>query len=747
VERKLAAILAADVAGYSRLMGADEVGTLDALKAHLSELVLPRIAEHGGRVVKTTGDGLLAEFASVVAAVQCALVVQRGMIDRNAAVPTDRRLEFRIGINLGDVVVEGDDLFGDGVNVAARVESMARPGGICLSRAARDQVRDKLPVQFEDVGEQILKNIARPVRLFHLVDAPAAAGTKIGGRPAARGPSPRWLALFAAAAAILAVAGAIVWMAPWQLARTPPPSAPAAIVVPGKTSIAVLPFANMSGEKEQDYFADGLTEDLIAQLSRISKLFVIARSSVLPYKGAPAKPQEVGRSLGVRYILNGSVRKSGTRLRISAQLVDTESAQELWANQYDREMSDIFALQDEVIGRIVAALAVKLTDFERKQIARIPTGNLEAYDYYLRAETEGYYNTDFDSTGRALALYAKAIQLDPNFAEAQAGYARAAVEIFRLGNDYLMPVAMARKRAYEAAGRALSLDPGNARAYTVLAILQLGDRRHADAIESARKAVDLNPSDAEARANLGVILAYSGQPTEALTATEQALQLNPAPPVGFQWLAGMVFFDTRQYNRAIETLESVTKAWPSAEGAHVYLAAAYAQVGRLEAAQREVAAIGNVPYANLANYRLLYDYYKRDEDLQHFLDGLKAAGVPEWPFGFAGRPQDRVTGVALRELVLGRTWMGRTMVKPQVGMPFMQQVDSEGRVAYRGTSSFLTGTAQVEDDEVCMRFDGYFRDRWQCGYVYRNDAAATGGAKEDYIYVSPDGLRYFSPKA
>ena len=327
-ERKLAAILAVDVAGYSRLMSHDEEGTLRRLKAHLGDLVEPQIAAHRGRIVKRTGDGLLVDFASAVEAVRCAIAIQSGMVDRNRATPEDSRIEFRIGINLGDVIIEGEDLYGDGVNIAARLEGIAEPGAIFVSRAVRDSVRDKLEVALEDLGEQSLKNIARPVRVFRIGRT---------GAPPVASPSP----------------------------------------TPDKPSLAVLPFANMSGDAEQEYFSDGMTEDLITDLSKVSALFVIARNSSFAYKGKAVKVQEIGRELGVRFVLEGSIRKVGNRVRVTAQLVDAGSGGHLWADRFDRDLTDIFATQDEVVQKIVSALAVKLTRGEERRLRRGGTRNVE----------------------------------------------------------------------------------------------------------------------------------------------------------------------------------------------------------------------------------------------------------------------------------------------------------------------------------------------------------------------------------
>jgi adenylate cyclase len=746
LERRLAAILAADVAGYSRMMEADEAGTLARLKGHMADLFRPKIAAHRGTVVKTTGDGFLAEFASVVAAVECAVEIQRAMAGADTDAPHDQRIRFRIGINIGDIILDDGDIFGDGVNIAARLEGLADPGGICVHRDVRSQVRNRLPLAFEDMGEVEVKNIARPLRVYKIVldgAAPASA-------PAKRSPTSRPSGIQAAMGGlvlvlILASAGA-GWMI-WGPRSGNGATSPTVSVPADKPSIAVLPFANMSNETEQQYFADGLTEDLTTRLSGVSGLFVIARNSVMSYAGKTPKPQEVGRDLGVRYVLDGSVRKSGDRVRINANLVETENAQQVWADQYDRELTDIFTLQDEVIGHIVQELSIELTAVEEKKIGRVPTANLEAYDYYLRAETEGYYRQNERTYGRALGFYAKAIQLDPKFADAYAGYARVAVEVWRNNADQALPAPVARKRAYDAAGRALELDPANARAHTVLAFLQLSDGRHDEAITSGKRAVELNPNDAEAYANLGLVFSYAGRHDEAIAAIDNAMRLNPVAPPGLKLLAGIVFFNAQQYGRAIAEFGPVVPVWPDAETLHEYLSASYALNGDVERARREVKAWPQIPQYNLAQYRVAYaDQYKLKADLERFLKGLAEAGVPPWPLGFEGNPQDRITGESLRALVLGKTWDGYTPLGGEKRTPFTLQVDTKSRVAYRGASTFLTGESRVEGGQICMRFEGYYKGAWLCGEVFR-DSAATTGAGDGYVYVLPDGLRYFSVKS
>src|SRR5215468_4198919 len=374
VERRLAAILAVDVAGYSRLMGEDEDGTLAALRAVRRELGDPKIAEHRGRIVKTTGDGLLVEFASVVKAVRCAVEVQRETIARNAAVPAERRIEFRMGINLGDIIIEDGDIFGDGVNIAARLEALAEPGGICLSAAAHEQVRDRLDIAFDDLGEQQVKNIARPVRTYGV-----ALGASSRAAPPVRAPLP----------------------------------------LPDKPSIAVLPFQNMSGDAEQEYFVDGMVEEITTAIARLPWVFVIARNSAFTYKGKPVDVKQVAQELGVRYLLEGSVRKAGNRVRITGQLIDTTTGAHIWADRFDGALDDIFALQDQVASSVAGAIEPKLRQSEIERASRKPTANLTAYDLYLRALAQSYRYTEEGLT-KAVALARQALAIDPTYTPAAA---------------------------------------------------------------------------------------------------------------------------------------------------------------------------------------------------------------------------------------------------------------------------------------------------------------------------------------
>lgn len=731
MERRLAAILIADVVGYSRLSRIDEENTRIRFHADFTEVFEPQIAGHHGRLVKTMGDGLLVEFHSVVDALRCAVEVQRQMTRRNAGIPPERRLDFRIGVNLGDIIVEGDDIHGDGVNIAARLEPLAEPGGIAISGSAYDQVRTKLAVGFVSLGEQKVKNIPEPVRVYRVVLDPAAAGKTVAA-PGRRG---TWLAA-AAAAAILA--GAVLWWQPWTLVWPEAPPQRIAYPLPDKPSVAVLPFINVSGDQTQDHLARGLTDDLITELSKVSGLFVIARHSVLAMRTSEATIQDVASELGVHYVLEGSLQRADSRLRINVKLIDAMTGHSLWAERYDRQYRDLFAVQDDVIGKITSALEVKLSQSEQDRLSRIPTDNLEAYDNYLRAEQEGLIYSDVNTYRRTLSFYQKAIDLDPRFADAHAGIARVAVDVWRNDYNFLWSAAVARKIAYDAAGEALKLDPNNARAHTVLALLQLVDGRATEALDSANRAVDAQPSDAEAYGNLALILAHTGNHQRAITEMQRALRLDPSPPPSFQLLAGVVFYTARDNERAIPLIEAASDALPDAEPAREYLAAAYAHRGDAARAAEEAGRLKALfPEANITYYSYLYDYWNK-EDLAHHLSGLKAAGMPEWPFGFAGSMADRLVETDLASLTADKTWIG----KHKNDTEFIQAFDRAGKTAYRTANTSITGVAEIRGDQLCEKIGGYFLDRMVCGYVYRN---TTGEHTDmDYVHVTPQALKFFS---
>lgn len=745
MERRLAAVLAFDMVGYSRLTGVNEQHTLATFRRHRSDIFNPRAAQYHGRVAAFVGDGAMMEFASVVDSVCFAVEVQLALRGENSGIPEDRQYRYRIGINIGDIVHENGDIYGDGVNVAKRTEELADPGGICLSGTAFAQVKGKLDLTFECLGEKHVKNIADPITMYRVrLDEKAEAlvtpvvqevppAQPTSGVPA-DGPSRRVLVATSLSVLLLASAGTLFWWQPWAPSMVERIAYP----LPDKPSIAVLPFINVSNDTEHDHLAEGLTDDLITELSKVSGLFVIARHSVFALQNSADKIQEIAAELGVHFVLEGTLQRAGSRLRINVKLIDALTGLSMWAERYDREYADIFAVQDEVIGKIISALAVKLSDGERDHLARIPTANLEAYDYYLRAEHEGFLYSDVETYRRTLSFYQKAIDLDPTFAEAHAGIARVAVDVWRNDYNFLWSAAVARKIAYDAAGQALKYDPDNARAHTVLALLQLVDGRQAEAIDAANRAVELQPNDAEAFCNLALILAQTGRHDQALAALEKSLRLEPKPPPTFKLLAGVVYYMGRDNERAVPMLAAAADALPKAEPAHEYLAAAYAQRGETQRGRQETAKLLELfPDSNLTYYSYLYDYWTEEDRLYH-LAGLGKAGVPEWPFGFNGQQDDRLGAADLAKLVDDKTWIG----KHKNGTDFIQYFGKGGNTAYRSANTNITGVFEIHDDSLCEKFEGYFLDRLACGYVYRNTGTEEPGMA--YVHATPMSLKFFS---
>lgn len=734
MERRLAAVLIADVVGYSRLSEIDEERTRAQFHSDAEDIFFPAIEANKGRLVKTVGDGLLVEFHSVVDALRCALDVQVQKAERNASVPPDQQMKFRIGINLGDIIVEGEDIHGDGVNIADRIQALAEPGGIAVSGSTYDQLKSKLPVGYLSLGRRRVKGISEPIRVYRVLLQPAAAGKTI----ASRGRWWPWAYVATVLICGLLLASMIYWWQPWSPLLPQGTVGRFAYPLPDKPSVAVLPFINVSGDATHDHLAEGLTDDLITELSKVSGLFVIARHSVFAVRDTSGTIQDVAAELGVQYVLEGTLQRDGGRLRINVKLIEAMTGLSLWAEKYDRKYADLFAVQDDVIGKIISALAVKLSQGERTQLARIPTDNLEAYDYYMRAEHEGFIYGDVATYRRTLSFYQKAIDLDPGFANAHAGIARVAVDVWRNDYNFLWSAAIARKIAYDAAGQALKLDPNNARAHAVLALLQWVDGRETEALESARTAIAAQPNDAEAYGNLALILVHTGSREQAITEIERALRLDPSPAAGFQLLAGIVFYTAREYRRAIPLIEAALADLPRAEPAREYLAAAYAsEEDQTHAAQEVGKLLELFPESNLTYYSYLYDYW-RDDDLDRHLAALKAAGVPQWPFNFQGKDADRIKGTDLRDLIDNRTWVGRH----KNGTEFMQYFDRAGKTAYRSTNTNITGIVEIQGDSLCEKFDGYFLDRLVCGQVFRNtDPAARNDA---YVHVTPRSLQFFS---
>ena len=592
--RKLAAILVADVVGYSRLTGAEEERTLARLRTLRSDLLDPAISVHHGRVVKRTGDGAIVEFRSVVDALRCAVEVQEGMTERNSGLPQERRLEFRIGVHLGDVVEEGDgDLMGDGVNIAARLQSVAKPSGICLSEDAYRQVKARVDLAVNDLGLMQLKNIAEPMRVF-AIDAGADALSKSGLR-----------------------AG-----------TTPADPAPSALAWPDKPSVAVLPFSNMSNDPEQEFIADGVADDVITALSRYPSLFVIARNSSFTYKGRTVDVKQVGRELGVRYVLEGSLRRSDDRVRITAQLVEAENGRHVWAERYDRVLTDIFALQDEIADAVTTAIAPAIADAERQRAMRRAPSRLDAWGAYQRGLWHLAKATAEDNT-RAQQCFHDAISLDPKFAN---GYIGAAVTLWQDAIFFFRsPFIDALRSALDMARRAVELDDGNADAHASLSVglTHVGDSE--GALIEAERALALSPNLANAHRALGTALIYSGRPKEGLKAMAIAARLDPRSPI-WAWEMDRVavgHYFASEYEAAVAEARRVIRARPDFPHVYRWLAAALGQLGRATEAEQALERLRAIAPASLDLVVRNRAPYHRPEDYEHMLEGLRKAGWTE----------------------------------------------------------------------------------------------------------------------
>ena len=581
LQRRLAAIMSADVVGYSRLMGTDEAGTLSRLNTLRRELIDPAIAAHSGRIVKLMGDGALVEFASAVDAVTCAVEIQRQLREREAGSSEANPIRFRMGINVGDIIIEGDDILGDSVNIAARIEGIAEPGGISISEDAWRQVQGKVAANFVDVGEQSLKNIARPVRVYRMDLAPKLAA-------ASKAPSP-----------------------------TP--------VLPDKPSIAVLAFNNMSGDPEQEYFSDGISEDIITDLSKLSELHVIARNSSFTYKGKPVDVMQVGRDLRVRYVLEGSVRKAGNRVRVTGQLIDTESGAHIWADRFDRDLNDIFAVQDELTQEIISALKVKLTPEKKDRLARKNTIDQEAYDLFLRGRERAWLNTRSGNI-EARNLLGRAVTINPDFAAAHAFIG------FTHVNDYINGWAEIPERSLqiglEIAERAVQMDETEPQGHYALAVALYFHRQLDRALAEARRSVALAPNFAQGHQTIARILTFSGDANGAINTLDAYMRLDPLYPDMLLYFLAEARFSLGQFDEAVMALKQRHQRNPNSATSYALLASCYGHLGRIaesRAAWAEVIRIS--PNFSLERQRRILPF-KNPDDFERRVEGMRKAGIP-----------------------------------------------------------------------------------------------------------------------
>jgi len=584
LKRKLTTILSADVQGYSRLMGEDEEGTIRILKAYM-EVIKGFIQQHRGRLVATGGDSVLAEFASVVDAVRCAVVIQEELKERNRKVPGDQRMEFRIGINLGDVVEEDNTILGDGVNIAARVQSLAEAGGICITGTAYDQVKNKLAFGYEYVGEQTVKNIKEPVRIYRVLMEPGvqmpAGGVEVASKEKMAFP------------------------------------------LPEKPSIAVLPFINMSKDPEQEYFSDGMTKEIITALSKVPNLFVIARNSTFTYKGKPVKAKQVSEELGVRFVLEGSVQKSGNRVRITAQLIDALSGHHLWAERYDRDLKDIFALQDEITMKVITALQVELTAGEMAGVIAKGTKNIDAFIKYLRAFELSNRLTK-DGNAQARKILEEAVVLDPEYPRLYMGLAFA--NIYDVWHSTTESPDQSLDQAFELAQKAISLDDSNAAAYSLLGTIYAMKRQYDQAIAKGKRAISLDPNSADNFMQLGWILNWAGRAEEAILYIQNAIRLNPLPPSSYFVNLAVAYRDSGQYEKAIEVSKRALQREPNSQFPYIHMAISYIRLGREEEARAAAADILRIiPEFSLERYAKILPFSQPVAD--RVVEDLRKAGL------------------------------------------------------------------------------------------------------------------------
>jgi adenylate cyclase len=741
MERRLAAVLIADVVGYVRLSQVDEEGTRARFQADLNEVFAPAIATHHGRLVKTMGDALLVEFHSVVDAVRCAVEVQRLKVERNAGAPAAAQLVYRIGINLGDVIVEGEDIHGDGVNIADRLQELADPGGITVSGTAYDQFKTKVEVGYAYLGEQRVKHVADPVRVYRVLIDPAAAGRTIH-TAASRWRSWRRPAL-AAALAIVVGGGGVAW----ALLRESRIEAAAvermALPLPDKPSIVVLPFTNMSGDPQQDYFADGMTEDLTTDLSRLAGLFVISRNTAFTYKGKAVKPAQVAEELGVRFILEGSVRRDGDQIRINAQLIDAVSGGHQWADRYDGSAADIFALQDKVTSAIVDALALRITDAEQLALGRQETSVPAAYDAFLQG-WEHYRRTTPQDYKAAIPLLEEAVRLDPDYAQA---YGTLAMVYYRTASRDWYPAlgitgleAQVRAKEYlEAAQKRPT-----AISHQVAGLMLLDGGSPSAALAEFKEAIAVEPGDSWSYVHMGLGPTAVGRPSEGITHISTAMRLDPHPPPFFLAYLGFAQFCAGKLDDAVASLESATKLNPDYEFAFALLTATAGSLGRSQEARSAGARYDEIlvqhGFIPVTIETVPGMYVQRTPCHRSLKQGLRLAGVPEFLFDGEFAKQNTLTADVARSLSFGHQLKGRHL---WTGKDYAASIAPDGAANFSGDwGSIIPGEGVVafEGSDFCYNWHG---GRKFCGTMLRNPGG-TSANQNEFIWFTGNGTFTFS---
>ena len=763
---KLIAILSADVKGYNRLLVGDEEGTRRTLSVY-NELIGSLLQRSRGRVVGPGGDRVLAEFASVVDAVQCAIEIQKELKIRNADVPENRRMEFRIGINFGQVIEEGKDVYGEGIDIAVHISSLAEPGSICITEVVYDQIQNKLPLAYEYLGEQGVKNIAGPVRIYRIRMEPKASASRVNKWKETGLKYWRQTPTVLKALATLVIALNAAWqlysrvLSPGEVAppqkvlssssekssTTPKvevdPKEKAAFSLPDKPSIAVLPFVNLSGDKEQEYFSDGMTEDLITDLSKISGLFVIARNSTFTYKGKPVKVKQVAEELGVRYVLEGSIRRAGEQVRINAQLIDGPTGHHLWAERYDGNMRDVFALQDKICQKIVSALAVKLTGSEKELVAQKGTRNVAAYDAFLRGYGHYLRFTPEDSA-KAVASFKKAIELDPNYGRAyaalSAGYYDATISSAVLkGLGVSWQEALARSIQY------LQKAPKDPITHYVKSRMYVLRRQHQEAISEMERALALDSNDPACHLHMGYVLSMAGRPKDGVDFLKRGMRLDPHSPSRYLANLGVAYFCMGELEEAVGLFEKAMRLNPeSAPTWARWLASFYGLLGRDQEARAALETNkkvwGNRPFS--LRIFMYYRPFKERAVADRYAEGLLKAGISEKLSDYLPAfKENQLSGEEIKKLLFGSTITGIS----GDGRQWWIDRQKNGEFTSRGPEPIFsdTGKSRIEGDMFCSRHQKSFGGVEFCGTVFRYPAGTPEG-KDEYFWCSDFGFSTFS---
>jgi TolB-like protein/class 3 adenylate cyclase/Flp pilus assembly protein TadD len=751
VERRLTTILAADVVGYTRLMAADEAGTLTSLKAIRRELFEPKTTEHHGRVVKLMGDGTLMEFGSVVDAVNFAVDLQRAMAGRNVDVPEDRQVTYRIGINIGDIIVEGDDLYGDGVNVAARLEGLAEPGGICVARNVVNQVKGKVDLGFEDLGEREVKNIPNPVQVFKvLLDSPAMEHVAVSAPAAKR--SWRWPMAATGIVALVIAAGLALWQRPWEPREELASETNMAFPLPDKPSIAVLPFNNISDDASQEYFADGITEDLITDLSRVSGLFVIARTSSFSYKGQQVKVRQVAEELGVRYVLEGSVRRAGEQVRINAQLIDATTGGHLWAERFDGTLADVFAFQDQVTKRIVDALALQLTPREAQKVGDVGTDNVAAHDAYLLGLSYYYRRTPEDNA-TARIHFEKAIELDPDYSAAYTALAKVYVKAVSRMSVYAEKLGIWWRAGFARALKPLDkvMAQPNADFHVLLSWFALRKYQYDQAIAEAERALDLSPNHTDALEALAEALIYSGQPAAGIEVAQRAMRQNPALLARPLFLIGLGEYTLGNPEAAVKHLEHAIQQAPEETDFSGILAAAYAELGRGDESKTSFEVLNKAQQLSggRLEWAIALHPFSDPVVLNRLAEAFKTAGAK---VGMAGYlpiyAENQLEGDEIRSLLFGRQIKGEDFWRTSI-FSWRQQRTGDGKVEHSGSpihpglSTKETGTGRIEKNLLCEHWPTLTKTLELCVAIFRVPEGNARIRWGDYVMATDTGPHPF----